>query len=708
MAEETGRSSTQEGDLSPSAVDRSVRVLVVDDETDVAEVTAGFLERSSAELSVAVETDPRTALKRLDDERFDCVVSDHEMPGMDGIEFLEAVRETSPGLPFVLLTGKGDEDIASRAITAGVSDYVRKRNSTDHYELLARRVLSAVEQRRAEHELSELDRINQTIRETTGRVVRAETRAEIERAVCETLADAESYCFAWIGVIESEEVVPATWAGIERGYLDDITITTDRSPTGQGPAGRAARTGEPQTTEDVSEDPDFEPWREAAEQRGYESSASIPLVYDDTRYGLLNVYADRPAAFDERELDVLAELGDTVAHAIHRVELTDRVVDQYETLFEESPVIAVTTRDEDGEPVIENCNRRFLERLGYDRSAVVDRPLAEFYTAESTRKLLEKGGYDRALTDEFTREERTLVTADGEAVETLLRAVPREGRNGETVGTFALYVDFSERRRLERENERLDEFASVVSHDLRSPLTVIRGHAELASEQYDSEDIDAIVDAAERMESLVEDLLEAARQGKAVEETEPVRLAETVRNCRRTVETDGVSLRVETDAVVRADESRLKQLLENLLRNAIDHGSTSPASDSRQDAVEHGSTSSRPKADDAGSEDASEPSVADAPDDAAEYGRATEDDELEITVGDLDGADGFYVEDDGVGVPPDERSQVFEAGYSGDEDSTGFGLSIVGEIAEVHGWDISLTESATGGARFEITGVERV
>ena len=107
--------------------------------------------------------------------------------------------------------------------------------------------------------------------------------------------------------------------------------------------------------------------------------------------------------------------------------------------------------------------------------------------------------------------------------------------------------------------------------------------------------------------------------------------------------------------------------------------------------MEHSSTNSRPEADD-----------------AAEHGRATEDDELEITVGDLDSADGFYVEDDGVGVPPDERSRVFEAGYSGDEDSTGFGLSIVGEIAEVHGWDISLTESATGGARFEITSVERV
>jgi PAS domain S-box-containing protein len=643
--------------------ERTIRVLVVDDDPDVATMTAERLQRTAAaDLSAAVEPGGRSGLERLEAERFDAVVSDYAMEDMDGLAFLEAVREEYPDLPFVLFTARGSEDLASRAISAGVTDYVRKGSADDQYDLLAQRVESAVSRQRTERELSELDRINRTIRRTIRRVVGGGNRAEIERVVCETLSESAPYLFAWFGTVtDDNRLVPAAWAGVERGYLDDVTVTTDRSPTGQGPSGRAARSGEPRATQNIREDPDFEPWREAAERRGYESSASIPVAFGDTRYGILNVYADRPHAFDERELEVLGELGTIVAHAIHRVTLTNRLEDQYETLFEESPVMAVTTRNGDDGPVVESCNRRLLDRLGYDREEVVGEPLASFYTADSETKLFDGGGYRRALTDDFAREKRTLVTADGEAVETLLRAVPRETETGETVGTFALYVDISERKRLERENERLDAFASIVSHDLRNPLTVIKGRAALASEQYDSEDVDAIVDAAARMEELIDDLLVLARQGKSVEETTPVRLSTITEDCWGNVDTGGATLEVATDATVLADESRLQQLFENLVRNSVEHG----------------------------------------PDDG-ETGALT------ITVGVLPDGEGFYVEDDGVGIPEAERDRVFEAGYSTDDDSTGFGLSIVSEIAEAHGWTVETTEGETGGARFEFRGVDVV
>jgi nitrogen-specific signal transduction histidine kinase len=119
-------------------------------------------------------------------------------------------------------------------------------------------------------------------------------------------------------------------------------------------------------------------------------------------------------------------------------------------------------------------------------------------------------------------------------------------------------------------------------------------------------------------------------------------------------------------------------------RDAVEHGSTSPRSQAPEDAVEHGSTGSRPEADD-----------------AVEHGR----DDVTVTVGDLE--TGFYVADDGPGVPADERESVFDAGYSTATDGTGFGLSIVKQIADAHGWDVTLTESEAGGARFEITGVTR-
>jgi len=129
--------------------DTEARVLHVDDDAAFAELTATHLEREG--LDVAVETDPEAALDRLDQEPFDCVVSDFDMPAMDGLDLLDAVREgePEPHRPFILFTGKGSEQIASRAISAGVTDYLQK-GSGETYDLLANRVRNAVEAYRSQ------------------------------------------------------------------------------------------------------------------------------------------------------------------------------------------------------------------------------------------------------------------------------------------------------------------------------------------------------------------------------------------------------------------------------------------------------------------------------------------------------------------------------------------------------------------------------
>jgi len=212
--------------------------------------------------------------------------------------------------------------------------------------------------------------------------------------------------------------------------------------------------------------------------------------------------------------------------------------------------------------------------------------------------------------------------------------------------------------RLRRQNQKLDRFASLVSHDLRNPLNVLEGSLELAEETGEREHFQRAENAVERMETLIDDLLVLARAGEAVEEPEPVDLASLARTCWEGVETDDASLVVETERPLLADPSRLRQLLENLVRNAVEHGSTTG-----------------------------------------------EGDELTVTVGDLE--TGFYVADDGVGIPEGDRETVFENGFSTLEAGTGFGLSIVEEVAEAHGWSVRATESEAGGARFEVTGVER-
>lgn len=110
----------------------AIRVLHVDDEPDFGDLTATVLERSDERFEVDTRTSAAAGLDRLAEGDFDCVVSDYQMPATDGLEFLEAVREENPDLPFLLFTGQGSEEVASEAITAGATDYLQKESGTEH------------------------------------------------------------------------------------------------------------------------------------------------------------------------------------------------------------------------------------------------------------------------------------------------------------------------------------------------------------------------------------------------------------------------------------------------------------------------------------------------------------------------------------------------------------------------------------------------
>ena len=451
-----------------------IRALVVDDSEFFAEMTASTLTEEH-NIEATFETKAEDALEWLEESSVDCVVSDYEMPGMDGLTFLNHVQERYDDLPFILLTGRGDEEVASRAIASGVADYLLKLEvvEDEQYERLANRIEGVVGQQ--------------------------QTQKKYERLV-ENSPDAIAH------VAESGEILAANPALAAEFDTDSESLVGTK-------------------IDDVFEG-------EVGENR---------------------LSAGRKAI----------ETGDATP-----------TEDSYDGRFFHNIFVPVETR------------------RAHDSFQLISRDITE-------------------------RREREA--------------------------------------KLERQNERLESFASVVSHDLRNPLNVAQSSLELLSDGHDNDHVERIDRSLTRMNDIIDDVLTLARQGDTVDAPSPVDLETMTADAWSYVETGDATLTVSDEGRIEADASRLKELLTNLFRNAVEHGNAS-----------------------------------------------------EITVGfiDADGPEcGFYVADDGSGIPADQRSEVFETGFSTARQGTGLGLAIAREIATAHGWRISVTESGDGGARFDVTGI---
>lgn len=258
-----------------------------------------------------------------------------------------------------------------------------------------------------------------------------------------------------------------------------------------------------------------------------------------------------------------------------------------------------------------------------------------------------EAGVPAGLTD------RVETTIDGESRR--LYVSPNEVDEGTVVVCRDVTATEAYAAELERRTEQLDRFASAVSHDLRNPLTVAQGRVEIASRMSDDAEVTAELESAteahDRMTRLIEDTLTLAREGAVVDEREQVELATLARRSWGYVDSEGeLVVEVPDGYTIEADPGRLQSAFENLYRNAIEHAGPEPT----------------------------------------------------VTVGVTE--EGFYIADDGPGVPAAKRQEVFEEGVTTADDGTGFGLAIVESIVTAHGGEVALAESADGGARFEFAG----
>ena len=720
-----------------------ITTLHVDDDPEIRELAKTFLERARPDFHVETAESGDAALGLIEErDDIDCVVSDYQMPEMDGLEFLEAVRERRPEMPFILFTGKGSEEIASEAISAGVTDYLQKGHGQDHYTVLANRVENAVAQRRAQAAVEDTKRRYQTLIQESSDVIAVIEPDSTVRYVSTAIErvfgysqedlvgasifdkvhpdDVPGFQEPFEELLEATDVGPLVecrfkhadgrWIHVEaegRNLLDDpvveglviyardITDRVERQRVLERYEQIVEIAGDGAYV--LDEDGHYLMVNQnTVDRTGYSRAELIgtdgSMVFDEedartAREAMLEVFNSEDEDYAQYEATVHARDGTEYPVEIRAAPIveddwivgavgTSRDIaerkqrefelERYEKIVETAGDAAQVI-DEDGRYVM--VNDTLVERTGYSREELL---------GNTPAMVLGEEGFQRASRElravrqdpeqDWAEFEVTVTTADGEEypIESRVAPILEDGEFRGSVGISREIADRKRREReLERQNERLSNFAGVVSHDLRNPLNVAQARTEIAREDVDSEHLDVVADAHRRMERLIEDLLTLAREGRTVEETQSVDLGTVAREAWASVQTGDATLEVEADIEVQADRSRLWQALENLFRNAVEHGSTSPPSLAQEDAVGDGG-----------------PAVT-------------------VTIGPLTEG-GFFVADDGVGLGDADPDKLFEADYSTKPDGTGLGLAIVREIIQAHGWDIHAVEEYADGVRFDV------
>ena len=501
----------------------TVSVLHVDDDAAFGGLLQEALERTDDRISVTTETDPTAAADRLrESSAFDCLVTDYEMPRMNGIELLERVRAHSESLPVILFTGQGSETVASEAISAGVTDYLQKDTGSDVYELLANRIVDAVAHREAEtrvrRQATAIDRASEGIAtvDREGRYVEVNRKyADMHRTDPEAL----------VGTPITE------------------TLTDDAAA---------------QFTETFDTLADGEEWTGdllARRSDGEEFTKRVSLHAADDELGV--IVARDITALDATGRYVRGDVGLSEAALLHTI--TD-------------PVCAF---DADGRFAF--VNQTLCDAIGVAPTDLLGAHYAEI-TAEADVDRAKEAFTEVTDPDsetQVTTYQKRIKTGTGEWVPVEVKMAALLGAS--EIAVVGVVRDVSDRKErvsaLKTQNHRLDEIAQFISHDMKTPLMTLRGCLSLV-ETDDEETLAKARRVVSRLEEMTDAVSELASDGWTVDDPETVSLPTVTRQAWCSVDHEGATLDVDLpdSCTVSGDRGHLVHAMENLLQNAVEHG----------------------------------------------------------------------------------------------------------------------------------------
>ena len=679
--------------------DEPICVLHVEDDPGFAELTATLLEQAVPRIDVQTAPDANAGMAALRAHAVDCIVTDYDIPGRTGIEFLRSVRERWPELPVIVFTGTNRASIVTDALDAGATDWFRKESGTEQYALLANRIRHAVDATHARCHLTERTRRLEALSERTHALTYTQTPTETAQLAVDTADDLIDAPLTGVHLLNAAETQLELVA-----HADAVPEVFDEPPVYH-------RSGEPGSRAHLvweafrAGEPLHFPSASDCDRLSESTPAESVVIHPIGEHGVFVISSPTPADFSETDVLLVEILANQLEAALDRVDreraqktrehrlerlhdatrelvradsqqaIAEEVVCAAEDILGFSVVMVRFYDDERGGLVptaaSEMVNELFSERPVFTSDSgslnwecFATGAVQVYDDIEAGTGAVDRGSGLRSLMILPIGEYGTISVGETvpeafDATDTFLARILATATEA-SLDAHARETELRRRRdELERQNDRLQEFADVVSHDLRNPLTVATGRLSLARAACDSEHLEIVERAHDRMDELIDDLLTLARAGDVIGEPEPVALDALAEACWGQVSThDAATLEAPTDATIVADRTRLRQLFENLFRNSLRHG------------------------------------------------RA--DDTVPITVWVRTHEDGFSVDDNGDGIPTADRESVFEAGYSSHPDGTGFGLRIVDQIATAHGWTVTIEESPTGGAQFTISGVEFV